>query len=141
MGKLKMDKSSYKSAEGGQEKEKSNRNTGGTQVLRFQWDDVAKKYTDTVTGYKYTFTFDGAEKDVLVVKFTQTNRTLSNGTWLHSKNMKSSRIENAAYFRARKEVRSMDRPEICEVAGHAIDNVLGAENSCSYTNTFKSGRS
>ncbi len=31
-------------------------------------DDVAKKYTDTITGYKYTFTFDGAE-DVLVVKF------------------------------------------------------------------------
>ncbi len=25
-----------------------------------QWDDVAKKYTDTVTGYKYTFTLDGA---------------------------------------------------------------------------------
>ncbi len=41
--------------------EKSNRNTGRRpQVLR-QWDDVAKKYTDTVTGYKYTFTFDGAE--------------------------------------------------------------------------------
>ncbi len=27
-------------------------------------DDVVKKYTDIVTGYKYTFTFDGAE-DVL----------------------------------------------------------------------------
>ncbi len=40
------------------------------------WDDVAKKYTNTVTGYKYTFTFDGAA--VLVVKL-QTNRTLSNG--------------------------------------------------------------
>ncbi len=37
------------------------------QVLR-QWDDVAKKYTDTVAGgINIAFTFDGAE-DVLVVK-------------------------------------------------------------------------
>ncbi len=40
--------------------------TGGTTRINRQWDDVAKKkYTDTITGYKYTFTFDGAE-DVLV---------------------------------------------------------------------------
>ncbi len=38
-----------------------------------QWDDVELKHTDIVTGYKYTFTFDGAE-DVLVVKFAKTNR-------------------------------------------------------------------
>ncbi len=47
------------------------------QVLR-QWDDVAKKYTDTITGYKYTFTFDGVED--APSRYLQTNRTLSNGT-------------------------------------------------------------
>ncbi len=41
--------------------------------------------------------------------------------------------KNAAYFRAEGYV-SMDRPEICEVARRAIDNVLGGENSV--MNTF-----
>ncbi len=81
-----MDKNSYRAQKIIQEKEKKlNRNTGGTTSA--QWDDVAKKYTDTITGYKYTFTFDGAE-DVLVL---QTNRTLSNGGVVHSK-QGSSRI-------------------------------------------------
>ncbi len=62
----------------------------------------------TVTGHKYTFTFDGAE-DALVVKFANA-RTLSNGTWLHSKTLKSSRIlEKCSVFPARKEYVSMDK--------------------------------
>ncbi len=78
------------------------------------------KYTDTVTGYKYTFTFDGAE-DVLVVKFAN-NGALSNGTWLHSKTLKSSRILEMQRI-ARKE-HVTDRPEICEVARRTIDNMF-----------------
>ncbi len=47
-----MDKSSYKSAENYLGKgEKQTAHWRKPQVLR-QWDDVAKKYTDTVTGYK-----------------------------------------------------------------------------------------
>ncbi len=55
-----MDKSSYKSAERVfREGEKATVILAEPQVLR-QWDDVAKKYTDTITEFiKYTFTFDG----------------------------------------------------------------------------------
>jgi len=68
--KLKLTGNSYKSAE--QYLKKGDKATvvlAEPQVLR-QWDDAQKKYTDTITGYKYTFTFDGAE-EVLIVKFAQ----------------------------------------------------------------------
>ncbi len=61
-----MDKALIRAQKSIRERRK-NSHTGGTTSAR-TWDDVAKKYTDTITGYKYTFTFDGAE-DVLVVKF------------------------------------------------------------------------
>ncbi len=62
---------------------------------------------DTVTGYKYTFTFDGAE-DVLVMGTT--NRTLSNGT-LVTFNLEvfEDVQKNAAIFPRRRY--GMDRPE------------------------------
>lgn len=133
--KLKMDKSSYKSAENYLGKgEKATVILAEPQVLR-QWDDVAKKYTDTVTGYKYTFTFDGAE-DVLVVKFAN-KQDIKQWDVVTFENLEVFEdIRKMQRISARKEYVSMDRPEICEVARRTIDNVLGAENS-SYTNTFK----
>ncbi len=76
-----MDKSSYKSAESIRERRKSKTVIlAEPQVLR-QWDDVAKKYTNTSQGINIP-SFDGAE-DVLVVKFAN-KQDISNGTWLHS---------------------------------------------------------
>ncbi len=68
-----MDKSSYKSAE---------------ELFKLAEPQVRCPAMNAVTGYKCTFTFDGAE-DVLVVRCKQ--RTLNNG-WLHSKTKGSSRI-------------------------------------------------
>ncbi len=77
-----------------------------------QWDDT--KYTDTVTGYKYTFTFDGAGR-YLVVKFA--NKQDITMDVVTSENLEVFEIleKNAAYFRA-EGVRKAYRPEICEVA-------------------------
>ncbi len=75
-----------------------------------QWDDVAKKYTRYRLGYKYTFTFDGAE-DVLVVKFAN-KQDIKQWDIGYSENMKSSRILEKCIFPARKEYVSMDRPNL-----------------------------
>ncbi len=69
------------------ERRKSNRNTGGTTSAKTM-GRCGCAYRYLVTGYKYTFTFDGAE-DVLVNKLA---KQTDNGTWLHSKTLKSSRI-------------------------------------------------
>ena len=98
--KLKMDKSSYKSAENYLGKgEKATVILAEPQVLK-QWDDVAKKYTDTITGYKYTFTFDGAE-DVLVVKFAN-KQDIKQWDVVTFENLEvfEDIRKNAAYFRA-----------------------------------------
>lgn len=98
--RLRMDKSSYKSAENYLGKgEKATVILAEPQVLR-QWDDVAKKYTDTITGYKYTFTFDGAE-DVLVVKFAN-KQDIKQWDVVTFENLEvfEDIRKNAAYFRA-----------------------------------------
>ncbi len=53
-----MDKALIRAQKIIQERRKSNRNTGGTTSAKTMGRRL--KYTDTVTGYKYTFTFDGA---------------------------------------------------------------------------------
>ncbi len=94
-------------------KYKSNRNTGGTTSAKTMWTMWLKSIQDSsVTGYKYTFTFDDAE-DVLVVKFAN-KQDIKQWCWktLPEDIRKMQRIS------ARKEYVSMDRPEICEVARH-----------------------
>ena len=98
--RLHMDKSSYKSAENYLGKgEKATVILAEPQVLR-QWDDGAKKYTDTITGYKYTFTFDGAE-DVLVVKFAN-KQDIKQWDVVTFENLEvfEDIRKNVAYFRA-----------------------------------------
>ncbi len=74
---------------------------------------MAKKYTDTVTGYKYTFTFDGAED--LVVKFAN-KQDIKQWDAVTFETLKSDILEKCSRISARKEYVSMDRPEIPEVA-------------------------
>ncbi len=62
-----------------------------------QWDDVFKKYGEIPSGYKYTFTFDGAE-DVLVVKFAN-KQDIKQWDVIWKQVFEDIR-KNAAYFRA-----------------------------------------
>ncbi len=96
--KLKMDKSSYKSAENYLGKEKAT-------ILR--WRNTSAKTMGRVKVYRYRHRGINipsrlmALKMFLVVKL-QTNRTLSNGTWLHSKTKSSRILEKCSVFPARK---------------------------------------
>ncbi len=105
------------------------------QVLR-QWDDV-RCYTDHHSGYKYTFTFDGAE-DVLVVKFANEQDIKQWDVYIR-KPCGLRGYQKMQRISARKEHVSMDRTEICDGSQTDTDNALWAENS-SYTNTLKSNQ-
>ncbi len=86
-----------------------------------------KSATDTVTGYKYTSSFDGAE-DVLVVKFANKQDITMGRGWLSENLEVFEDIRKMQRISAqRKEYVSMDNCEICEVVRRTIDNVLGAK--------------
>ncbi len=58
-----------------------------------------KSIRNTITGYKYTFTFDGAE-DVLVVKFANEQDIKQWDIDLHSKTLRSRGYPGKILFRA-----------------------------------------
>ncbi len=80
--KLKMDKSSYKSAENWKG-EKTLNNTGGTTSAKDNGTMWLKSIQIRSQGMKYALRLM-ALKMFLVVKFAN-KQDISNGTWLHSK--------------------------------------------------------
>ncbi len=86
---------------------------------------MAKKYTDTATGYNIP-SFDGAKMS-LVVKFAN-KQDIKQWDVVTFENLEVFEdIRKMQRISARKEYVSMDRPEICEVARRTTDNVLGAK--------------